>query len=97
MIRDFAFVLRRTIYLNTGKCRKTNKVNPLTSEHQPLPERGFSTQNDIKTADNNWLSADRLNKLMRIAMNKTSLEDFDFEKAVNVWREVKQRRAFQTS
>ena len=95
MIRDFAFVVRRTIYLNTGKCRKTNKVNPLTSKHLPLPERGFSTQNDIKTAD--WLSADRLNNLMRIAMNKTSLEDFDFEKAVNVWREAKQRRAFQTS
>ena len=59
-------------------------------------ERGFSTQNDIKTADRNRLSADRLNKLMRITMNKTSLEDFDFEKAVNVWREAKQRRAFQT-
>ncbi|KAL5021507.1 hypothetical protein ScPMuIL_000662 [Solemya velum] len=33
-------------------------------------ERGFSTQNEIKTADRNRLSANRLSVLMRIAMNK---------------------------
>ena len=32
-------------------------------------ERGFSTQNNIKTADRNRLSPDRLNKLMKISLH----------------------------
>jgi len=59
-------------------------------------ERGFSTQNDIKTSDRNRLSADRLNTLMRIAMNKASVADLDYERAVGVWRGVKDRRAFRS-
>lgn len=59
-------------------------------------ERGFSTQNDIKTSDRNRLSADRLNTLMRIAMNKASVADFDYERAVGVWRGAKDRRAFRS-
>ena len=59
-------------------------------------ERGFSTQNDIKTSDRNRLSADRLNTLIRIAMNKAIVADFDYERAVGVWRGAKDRRAFSS-
>ncbi|KAH3740819.1 hypothetical protein DPMN_047531 [Dreissena polymorpha] len=49
-------------------------------------ERSCSTQNDIKTSDRNRLSADRLNTLLRIAINKASVADFDNERAVGAWR-----------
>lgn len=58
-------------------------------------ERGFSTQNEIKTADRNRLSANRLSVLMRIAMNKQSIADFDFKEALSVWCKKKERRALQ--
>ena len=58
-------------------------------------ERGFSTQNDIKTNDRNRLSGDRLNKLMRIAMHSENLENFNFEECFQVWCKAKERRAFQ--
>lgn len=57
-------------------------------------ERGFSAQNDIKSSDRNRLSANRLNKLMRISLHKVQIADFDFEKAVDAWLSVKHRRAF---
>ena len=58
-------------------------------------ERGFSTQNDIKTAARNRLSPDRLNKLMRISLHKDSVTDFDFTMAVREWKSAKDRRAFK--
>ena len=58
-------------------------------------ERGFSTQNDIKTADRNRLSSDRLNKLMRISLQKDRVTDFDFTMAVREWKSTKDRRAFK--
>ena len=60
-------------------------------------ERGFSCQNDIKTRDRNRMSGDRLNKLMHITLFKCGVGEFDYDRAVQVWRDTKHRRAFPQS
>lgn len=60
-------------------------------------ERGFSCQNDIKTRDRNRMSGDRLTKLMRMHLFKCGVAEFDYDKAVQVWRDTKHRRAFPQS
>ncbi|XP_060568155.1 zinc finger protein 862-like [Ruditapes philippinarum] len=56
-------------------------------------ERGFSVQNNIKGSGRNRLSSDRLNVLMRISLGP-NIENFEFAKAVNKWKESKERRLF---
>lgn len=58
-------------------------------------ERGFSTQNRIKTKLRNRLTSKRLDVLMRISMEGPPIHDFDFSKALNIWKVKKQRRIFQ--
>jgi len=50
-------------------------------------ERGFSCRNDIKTRDRN-------RKLMRITLFKCGVAVFDYDRAVQVWRDTKHKRAF---
>ena len=48
-------------------------------------ERGFSTMNRIKTTLRNRLTSDSMDELIRISSEGRSLEDFDFDKAVDMW------------
>ena len=59
-------------------------------------ERGFSTQNRIKTKLRNRLSLPRLDVLMRISMESPPIESFNFEEALDKWRKLKSRRIFSS-
>ena len=52
-------------------------------------ERCFSCQNRIKTPSRNALSIEVLDKLIRLS--KTPREDFDYNKAAEIW-DAKPRR-----
>ena len=60
-------------------------------------DRGFSRQNLIKDAQRNRHSSERLTKLMRLSLLKESIENFDFDEALKLWREKKARRAYTTT
>jgi len=55
-------------------------------------ERGFSTQNRVKTDDRSSLSQQKLNDLMRISMHGPDLELFDWEAGLRAFKEFKKRR-----
>ena len=55
-------------------------------------ERGFSAQNGIKTARRNRLGKVNLNILMTIKCEGGSIEHYNFEKAVKIWKMKKDRR-----
>ncbi|XP_072542830.1 zinc finger protein 862-like [Salminus brasiliensis] len=55
-------------------------------------ERGFSTQNRIKTKFRNSLSNTNLTNLMLISELGPPRDQFDFKRAVIKWKEMKQRR-----
>ena len=54
-------------------------------------ERGFSTQNRIKCAYRSSLSAKRLDVLMRISIQGPPIDQFDFGKALSLWRKSNHR------
>ena len=54
-------------------------------------ERGFSTQNRIKTARRSRLTDDHVNTLMLISIHGPPLADFDIDRAVTTFN-VKQRK-----
>ena len=60
-------------------------------------ERGFSSQNIIKTALRSNLTISNLNNLMYIKIEGPSIEQFDFETTFINWCNVKDRRIFQQS
>ncbi|XP_078607889.1 zinc finger protein 862-like [Branchiostoma floridae x Branchiostoma japonicum] len=55
-------------------------------------ERGFSTQNRLKTKLRNRLSVTRLDTLLRIVINGPERRDFDFHRAFQRWAQVRNRR-----
>ena len=55
-------------------------------------ERGFSTQNHIKSSGRCALNISTLEALMRIAMAKIPMESLDFEDIWERWMSVKDRR-----
>ncbi|XP_070556627.1 uncharacterized protein C17orf113-like [Ptychodera flava] len=59
-------------------------------------ERGFSAQNNTKTASRNRLSGEKLSKLLKISINGPSIERFPFDVAVKLWKEKRERRMFNT-
>ena len=58
-------------------------------------ERGFSAQNLTKTAHRNRMEAETLDNLMTISVEGPSVESYDFNKAVLLWRGKKERRIFK--
>ena len=54
-------------------------------------ERGFSTQNRIKRAHRSSLGAKQLDVLMRISIQGPPIEQFDFGKALSIWRKSNHR------
>lgn len=57
-------------------------------------ERGFSTQNRIKSRLRTNLNNISLNDLMRISEDGPSMALFDFPEALKVWKEEKKRKIF---
>ena len=55
-------------------------------------ERGFSSQNLIKTAHRSCLNAEHLNQLMTIKYEGGPLKEYDFNKAVALWRSKKKTK-----
>ncbi|MEQ2271761.1 hypothetical protein XENORESO_009598 [Xenotaenia resolanae] len=55
-------------------------------------ERGFSTQNRMKTRFRNSLNNTNLTSLMMISELGPPQEQFDFKRAIIKWKEMKQRR-----
>ena len=55
-------------------------------------ERGFSTQNHIKSSGRCALNISTLEALMRIAMAKIPIQSLDFEDIWERWMSVKDRR-----
>ena len=55
-------------------------------------ERGFSCQNAIKCSKRNRLKAESLNTLMTIKIEGGNLEEFDYSRVVDIWRDKKKRR-----
>jgi hypothetical protein len=55
-------------------------------------ERGFSTQNLIKSSGRCALNITTLDALMRIVMTKIPMESLDFENIWERWMSVKERR-----
>ncbi|MCO5561009.1 hypothetical protein L7F22_014630 [Adiantum nelumboides] len=49
-------------------------------------ERGFSIQNIIKSKLRNALTTRSMDALMRISMEGPNVEDFDFSKSIDMWR-----------
>ncbi|XP_060586448.1 uncharacterized protein LOC132742139, partial [Ruditapes philippinarum] len=88
------FMYHKEMFPNLLKLAELALIAPLQTADC---ERGFSTQNDIKSSDRNRLSSNRLNKLMRISLHKVDIADFDFDKAVDAWLSVKNKRAFSST
>lgn len=57
-------------------------------------ERGFSTQNRLKTKLRNRLLEGKLDTLMRLSIEGEPLNEFDFASALAVWKSAKSRRMF---
>ena len=55
-------------------------------------ERAFSAMNRIKTDLRNRLKTSTLDCLMRISIEGPSVQEFDFERAANIWGEMRNRR-----
>ena len=55
-------------------------------------ERGFSTQNRIKTKLRNRMKVRRLDALMRISEEGPPVKDLDFSKPIEMWCRAKDRR-----
>jgi len=55
----------------------------------------FSSQNSIKTSCHNKFKEKHLNALMTIKTSKCSLADYNYELAINIWKEKKALRIYK--
>ena len=60
-------------------------------------ERGFSAQNQVKTALRNRISSERVDDLLIVKIEGEDLKNFDFLAALQHWRTNKQRNLFLSS
>ena len=60
-------------------------------------ERGFSAQNQVKTALRNRISSERVDDLLIVKIEGEDLKNFDFLAALQHWRTNKQRKLFLSS
>ena len=72
------------------QCCTLLRVNSATCE------RGFSTQNRIKCRLRTNLNNDSINDLMRISEDGSSVENFDFAKALKILKDEKKRKLFES-
>ena len=57
-------------------------------------ERSFSTQNQLKTPSRNRITSEHLDLLMQINVNGPEKKDYDFTKALKLWKNSKKRRLY---
>ena len=67
------------------------------SIHTSDCERGFSAQNQVKTALRNRISSERVDDLLIVKIEGEDLKNFDFLAALQHWRTNKQRKLFLSS
>ena len=60
-------------------------------------ERGFSAQNQVKTALRNRISSERVDDLLIVKIKGEDLKNFDFLAALQHWRTNKQSKLFLSS
>ena len=77
---------------NLLKLAEIGLILPL---HTSDVERGFSVQNLIHTGLRNRLGVEMVDKHMTINLVGPPIEEFDFQKAVALWKTTKQRTIFQ--
>ena len=58
-------------------------------------EHGFSCQNSTKTNRRNKVKEKHLNVLMKLKTSKCSVADFDYDLAINIWKEKKAHRVYK--
>ena len=58
-------------------------------------ERGFSTQNRIKSKLRTNLNNQTLNDLMRISEDGPHIKEFDFQSALKKWKAEKVRKLYK--
>ena len=76
---------------NMAKLLKCCVVIPVSS----VPcERGFSTQNRIKSRFRTTMVSSTLNDLMRLSESGPDRENFDFGRALTVWKNAKKRKFY---
>ncbi|KAK3084326.1 hypothetical protein FSP39_011612 [Pinctada imbricata] len=76
---------------NMAKLLKCCIVLPVSSAQC---ERGFSTQNRIKSRLRTTLNNASINDLMRISEDGSHTDSFDFKMALKMWKEEKNRKIF---
>ena len=59
-------------------------------------ERGFSTQNRIKSRLRTTLNNNSINDLMRISEDGSDMDKFDFKRAFKLWKDDKNRKIFNS-
>lgn len=57
-------------------------------------ERAFSVQNRLTTAVRNRMSSECCEEHMKVAIEGGGMQDFDFQRAINIWRGKKDRKLF---
>lgn len=80
---------KKKVFTEMERLIQTAMVIPVASVSC---ERGFSTQNRIKTKFRNSLNNTSLTNLMIISELGPSLEQFDFNRTIIKWKEMKMRR-----
>ena len=85
---------RSQIFPCMSELAKICRVIPV---HTSTVERTFSQLKLIKTRIRNRMKNKTLDALLRIATERSNVEKFPFEKAVNLWGKKKKRRITQAS
>ena len=60
-------------------------------------ERGFSTQNLIKSGQRNRLSPERVDDLILVCREGGQIQTFDFQSALSHWKTKKNRGVYSTN
>lgn len=80
---ELIMTYHKTEYQNLIKMAALALAHPV---HTADCERAFSTQNAVTTPQRNRLSATNINHLMRVTLEGGKLNEFDFYKAISIWR-----------
>ena len=78
-----------TLYPNFSKLAQVCSLLPLSTVDC---ERAFSTMRRIKSRLRSQMNNSTLNNCIRISMEGPSLENFDFEKSLDTWSKLRNRR-----
>ena len=78
-----------TVYPNFNKLAQVCSLLPLNTTDC---ERAFSTMRRIKSRLRSQMNNSTLNNCMRISMDGPPLESFDFDKSLDTWSKLRNRR-----